>query len=50
MPEFRVSSAFAVDCLCQGEARLLVSPRMGLAIPTDRAHDGCVHGDLCALP
>ena len=44
--EFRVSPAFAADCLCQGEARLLVSPRTGLAIPTDRAHDGCVHGDL----
>ena len=50
LPEFRVSPAFAVDCLCQGEARLLVSPRTRLAIPTDRAHDGCVHGDLCALP
>eukprot|EP00439_Symbiodinium_sp_Y106_P068416 s4231_g11.t1 len=54
LPQFWASPAFAgrlrVDCLCQGEARLLVSPRTGLAIPADRAHGGCVNGDLGALP
>ena len=38
LPQFRVSSVFAVDCLVEGEARLVVSPWAGLAIPSDWAH------------
>ena len=50
LPQFRVSSVFAVDCLVEGEARLVVSPWAGLAIPSDWAHDCGVHRDLGALP
>ena len=39
LPQFRVSSVFAVDCLVEGEARLVVSPWAWLAIPSDWAHD-----------
>ena len=50
LPQFRVSSVFAVDCLVEGGARLVVSPWAGLAIPSDWAHDCGVHRDLGALP
>ena len=50
LPQFRVSSVFAVDCLVEGEAQLVVSPWAGLAIPSDWAHDCGVHRDLGALP
>ena len=50
LPQFRVSLVFAVDCLVEGEARLVVSPWAGLAIPSDWAHDCGVHRDLGALP
>ena len=36
LPQFRVSSVFAVDCLVEGEARLMVSPWAWLAIPSER--------------
>ena len=50
LPQFRVSSVFAVGCLVEGEARLVVSPWAGLAIPSDWAHDCGIHRDLGSLP
>ena len=47
LPQFRVSSVFAVDCLVEGEA---VSPWAGLAIPSDWAHDCGINRDLGAVP
>ena len=41
---------FAVDRLVEGEARLVVSPLAGLAIPSDWAHDCSIPRDLGALP
>ena len=49
LPQFRVSSVFAVDCLVEGEARLLVSPWARLAI-RHWAHDCCIRRDLSEHP